>query len=40
MKLAGGVEIVVVELMEFLPKNVNVEQGGELSGRKCGASGC
>ena len=27
MKLADGVEIVVAELMEFLPKNVNVELG-------------
>ncbi len=27
MKLADGVEIVVVKLMEFLPKNVNVELG-------------
>ena len=27
MKLADGVEIVVGELMEFLPKNVNIELG-------------
>ena len=39
MKLADGVEIVVVKLMEFLPKNVDVELGGELSRCISGASG-